>query len=53
MKNQAIWYNDIEEGFNVSEFSEIGSLDAYGTEQNELQWTINKINDTPTKPKAN
>jgi hypothetical protein len=41
--NYATWYNDIEEGFNISSFSEYGKLDDYGAEQDELQWTINKL----------
>ena len=41
--NEIIWYNDIEEGFNVSKFSVTGKIEEYGAEQDELQWTINKL----------
>ena len=41
--NQVIWYNDIEEGFNISTFSYYGKIDEYNAEQDELQWTIRKI----------
>ena len=44
--NQAIWYNDIEEGFNISSFSIIGKLNEYGAEQDELQWAIRKLSDS-------
>ena len=43
--NQAIWYNDIEEGFNISSFSIVGKLNEYGAEQDELQWTMKKLSD--------
>ncbi|MEO0854756.1 MAG: hypothetical protein AAFY15_14820, partial [Cyanobacteria bacterium J06648_11] len=32
----AIWYNDIEEGFNRSRYSEYGTLDDYWCNQDEL-----------------
>ena len=41
--NQVIWYNDIEEGFNISTFSYYGKIYEYNAEQDELQWTIRKI----------
>lgn len=40
---EVIWYNDIEEGFNISTFSIRGKIDEYRAEQDELQWTINKL----------
>ncbi len=42
-RNRAIWYNDIEEGFNISSFEHYGSLNSYEAEQDELQWTIQKL----------
>ncbi|MCG8573667.1 MAG: hypothetical protein MI810_02190 [Flavobacteriales bacterium] len=39
----AVWYNDIEEGFNISTFSTYGEISGYKAEQDELQWTINKL----------
>lgn len=34
--NNAIYYNDIEEGFNISSYSQYGILDEYGCNQSEL-----------------
>jgi hypothetical protein len=39
----AIYYNDIEEGFNISAFKTYGHLDDSGYEQDELQWTMIKL----------
>lgn len=39
----AVWYNDIEEGFNISTFSTYGEISEYKAEQDELHWTINKL----------
>lgn len=41
--NEVIWYNDIEEGFNLSTFSIRGRINEYDTQQDELQWTLNKL----------
>lgn len=30
---QVLWYNDVEEGFNISPFSEYGKIDEYWAEQ--------------------
>ncbi len=38
-----IWYNDIEEGFNVSVYSNYGEIEEFGAEQDELDWCLNKI----------
>jgi len=47
--NKVIWYNDIEDGFNISSFDKKGVINEYGAEQDELQWTIQKMkNDTIT-----
>lgn len=32
-----IWYNDIEDGFNISAYSEFGTIDEYGCSQLELE----------------
>jgi len=51
-KNKVIWYNDIEDGFNISSYSNKGMINEYGAEQDELQWTIQKLkNDTITVDK--
>ena len=41
--NHVVWYNDIEEGFNISTYSTYGKIEEYWAEQDELQWTINKL----------
>lgn len=42
-KNKVVWFNDIEDGFNISNYSIKGKIDEYGAEQDELQWTIQKL----------
>ncbi len=37
---QVIWYNDIEDGFNVSNYSCFGRIDEYNCNQDELYITI-------------
>ncbi|HEY5748405.1 MAG TPA: hypothetical protein VIU12_20185 [Chryseolinea sp.] len=39
----AIYYNDIEEGFNISGFKTYGHLDDWGYEQDELPWAMIKL----------
>jgi hypothetical protein len=38
-----IWYNDIEEGFNRSSFSELGKIAEYHCNQDELEWQIQGV----------
>lgn len=40
---EVIWYNDIEEGFNISTYSEYGLINDYRCEQDRLDWCLNKI----------
>lgn len=48
-EKRVIWYNDIEDGFNISDYTSKGKINEYGAEQDELQWTIQKMkNDTIT-----
>lgn len=37
---KAIWYNDIEEGFNLSSYASFGELDEYWCNQDELEVTV-------------
>ena len=37
---QCIWYNDIEEGFNISEYSHLGYVDNYYCNQDELNFCV-------------
>ena len=38
-----VWYNDIEEGFNISRWSEPGTIDEYWCNQDELEWTVQRL----------
>jgi hypothetical protein len=35
-----VWYNDIEEGFNRSNYSAHGVIDEYWCNDDELEWTV-------------
>ncbi len=43
VENKVIWYNDIEDGFNISKYSNYGEIDEYWANDDELQWIIHKI----------
>lgn len=45
----ALWYNDIEEGFNLTRYSKWGQIDEYGAEQDQLEWLLGKMLDRITK----
>jgi hypothetical protein len=38
-----IWYNDIEEGFNISRYTTYGTIDKYFCNQDELTWTVKRL----------
>ena len=40
---RVIWYNEYEEGFNLSRYSKFGTIDEYWCNQDELEWTIQGI----------
>lgn len=42
-KNFVLYYNDIEEGFNISEFEKEREIKEYGAEQDELQFALIKL----------
>jgi hypothetical protein len=42
---QAVWYNDIEDGFNVSHYSTFGLLDEYWCSDEELRHVIYRLCD--------
>lgn len=48
-RNHIIWYNDIENGFNISTFKHYGKIDYYAAEQDDLRWTIRKLFDLKNK----
>lgn len=41
----AIWYNDIEEGFNLSHWTRYGVIDEYWCNQDKLEWTMQDLLD--------
>lgn len=40
---QIIWYNDIEEGFNISNYSNYGEIAEYGCDQNEIDIAVKML----------
>lgn len=38
-----VWYNDIEEGFNCSSYSQFGVINDYWCNQDELEYTIQNL----------
>lgn len=42
---RVIWYNDIEEGFNISHYDVQGEIGEYHCEQDELSWAVLKLFD--------
>jgi hypothetical protein len=43
--NTVIWFNDIEDGFNRSQYSRFGVIDAYLCNRDQLQWTVQYVLD--------
>lgn len=43
--NRVVWFNDIEEGFNISTFTEEGVIpsDQYWCNQDELHWVLETL----------
>lgn len=50
-EGRVIWYNDIEEGFNVSPFTERGAIEEYGTEQLDLCDAVKKLLEKEDPPR--
>lgn len=42
---KVIWYNDIEEGFNISDYKVYGKIIGYYCNQDELSWTVIRLFD--------
>lgn len=40
---QIIWYNDIEEGFNISSYTAYGQIDEYWCNQDDLKIAIQNL----------
>ncbi len=41
--NTVVWFNDIEDGFNRSEYTDYKKINDYWCNQDELEWTIQHI----------
>lgn len=37
---KVIWYNDIEQGFNISDYKTYGKIDGYYCNQDQLNWAV-------------
>lgn len=40
---QVIWYNDIEEGFNISDYDQYGQIKDYWCNQDELRYPVQQL----------
>jgi hypothetical protein len=40
---QILWYNDIEEGFNLSSYERYGTFNDYWCNHDELQWPVQAL----------
>jgi len=38
-----VWFNDIEDGFNVSSYKKFGVIEEYWCNQDELEWTVQSL----------
>lgn len=38
-----IWYNDIEEGFNISNYTIYGHINEYNCNQDNLSWAVSQL----------
>lgn len=38
-----IWYNDIEDGFNISDYRIHGEIEGYYCNQDELSWAVRRL----------
>ncbi|MEZ4911166.1 MAG: hypothetical protein R2774_09935 [Saprospiraceae bacterium] len=42
---KVIWYNDIEEGFNISDYKDYRNIEGYYCNQDELKWSVMRLYD--------
>ncbi len=40
-----IWFNDIEDGFNISSHSTYGTIDEYWCNQDQLNWAVSRLHE--------
>lgn len=38
-----LWFNDIEDGFNLSMYSAFGQIDEYWCNQDDLEWAVQRV----------
>lgn len=38
-----LWFNDIEDGFNVSRYKNYGEIEEYWCNQDELEWAVQSL----------
>jgi hypothetical protein len=41
--NAVVFYNDIEDGFNISPYTAYGQISKYACEQSELDWIVERL----------
>jgi hypothetical protein len=41
--NYVLWYNDIEDGFNISKYGKIGVINEYWCNQDELEHSVQQV----------
>jgi len=48
-ENRVLWYNDIEDGFNVSQYSAVGTIpdNEYWCNQDSLKWALARLAGEP------
>lgn len=44
--NLVVYYNDIENGFNISQYQQFGVISDYWCNQDDLEWSVQNILDT-------
>jgi hypothetical protein len=42
---KVIWYNDIEEGFNISDYKDNRKIEGYYCNQDKLNWSVMRLYD--------
>jgi hypothetical protein len=43
LEQTVVWFNDIEDGFNISQYTESGVIADYRCNQDELNWTVQRL----------
>lgn len=40
---KVLWYNDIEDGFNISDYKTYGQIEGYYCNQDQLSWAVERL----------